>query len=74
MVKLYSYDSYPEDYVDDFMADMNVSISETTEGAEEGYKKVIVEYAYDVSNNPDACTAWLYGYGAFDRGRYRCLF
>lgn len=56
------------------MADMNVSISERTEGAEEGYKKVIVEYAYDVSNNPDACTAWLYGYGAFDRGRYRCLF
>lgn len=66
-VKFYSYDSYPEDYVDDFMADVNVTISETTEGAEEGFKKVVAEYTYDVSNNPDACTGWLYSYGVFDR-------
>ncbi len=66
-VKFYSYDSYPEDYVDDFMADVNVTISETTEGAEEGFKKVVAEITYDVSNSPDACTAWMYSYGVFDR-------
>lgn len=66
-VRFYSYDSYPEDYVDDFMADVNVAISETTEGAEEGFKKVVVECTYDVSNNPDACTNWMYSYGIFDR-------
>lgn len=66
-VRFYSYDSYPEDHVDDFMADVNVAISETTEGAEEGFKKVVVECTYDVSNNPDACTNWMYSYGIFDR-------
>lgn len=66
-VKLYSYDSYPEDYVDDFMADVNVAISETTEGAEEGFKKVVAEITYDVSNNPDTCTNWIIWYGMFDR-------
>lgn len=66
-VRFYSYDSYPEDYVDDFMVDVNVAISETTEGAEEGFKKVVAEITYDVSNNPDACTNWIYCHGVFDR-------
>ncbi len=64
-VKLYGYDSYPEDYVDDFMADVNVAISETTEGVDEGLKKVTVVYTLDISNEPSNGVLW--GYGTFDR-------
>lgn len=64
-VKLYGYDSYPEDYVDDFMADVNVSISETTEGVDEGLKKVTAVYTLDISNEPSNGVLW--GYGTFDR-------
>lgn len=64
-VKLYGYDSYPEDHVDDFMADVNVAISETTEGVDEGLKKVTAVYTLDISNEPSNGVLW--GYGTFDR-------
>lgn len=49
----------------DFVADVNVSISETTEGVEEGFKKVSVLFARDASNNPGT-GSWSWT-SAFDR-------
>ena len=57
-VTLYSYDSYEEDHVDDFLADVNVTITETTEGVEEGLKKVTASYVLDVSNDPGNGVMW----------------
>ena len=57
-VTLYSYDSYEEDHVDDFLADVNVTITETTEGVEEGLKKVTALYVLDVSNDPGNGVMW----------------
>ena len=66
-VDLYSYDSYPEDYVDDFPAGVNVAISETTEGADEGFKKVTAVYTVDTSNMPEEVTGCRWNTSSFDR-------
>ena len=66
-VDLYSYDSYPEDYVDDFPAGVNVAISETTEGADEGFKKVTAVYTVDMSNMPEEATNCRWNTSSFDR-------
>ena len=57
-VTLYGYDSYEEDHVDDFQADVNVTITETTEGVEEGFKKITALYVLDVSKNPGNGVLW----------------
>ncbi len=62
-VTLYSYE---EDYVDDFLADVNVTITETTEGVEEGLKKITASYVLDVSNDPGNGVMW--HNSVFDRG------
>ena len=49
----------------DFLADVNVSISETTEGAEEGFKKVSALFSMDVSSHTG--TGFWEWNGAFDR-------
>ena len=51
-VNLYSYDSYAEDWVGDYEAGLHVTISETTEGVDEGLKKVVAEITIDLSGQP----------------------
>ena len=64
-VVFYAYDSYVEDYVDDFAADVKGAISETTEGVDEGLKKVSVLYTIDISDSPSNGVTWQTS--AFDR-------
>ena len=64
-VNLYSYDSYAEDYVDDYEAGLHVTISETTEGVDEGLKKVVAQITFDISDQPGNGTLW--SICAFDR-------
>lgn len=66
-VNLYGYDSYEEDYVCDFEAGVNVVISETTEGADEGFKKVTAVYTVDMSNMPEEVTHCMWNRCSFDR-------
>ena len=64
-VNLYCYDSYEEDYVGDYEAGLNVTISETTEGVDEGLKKVVAEITFDLSGHPG--TGFFWCTRAFDR-------
>ncbi len=64
-VNLYSYDSYAEDYVDDYEAGLHVTISETTEGVDEGLKKVVAEITIDLSGQPGTSSLW--NIAIFDR-------
>ena len=66
-VNLYGYDSYVEDYVCDFEAGVNVAISETIEGADEGLKKVTAVYTVDMSNMPEEVTGCRWNTSSFDR-------
>ena len=66
-VNLYGYDSYVEDYVCDFEAGVNVAISETIEGADEGFKKVTAVYTVDMSNMPEEVTGCRWNTSSFDR-------
>ncbi len=64
-VNLYSYDSYEEDYVGDYEAGLNVTISETTEGVDEGFKKVVAQFTINISDQPGNGSTW--NTCAFDR-------
>lgn len=57
-VNLYSYDSYEEDWVGDYEAGLHVTISETTEGVDEGLKKVVAQITIDTSDEPGTGTLW----------------
>lgn len=62
---LYGYAGDASNPTGDFLADMNVSITETTEGVEDGFKKVSALFVINASNNTgDHCKYWS---SAFDR-------
>lgn len=64
-MELRGYDVVSNENTGDFIADVNVTISETTVDVTEGYKKVTAAFDIDVSN----CTGGgvLYWCSAFDR-------
>ncbi len=64
-MNLYSYDSYEEDWVGDYEAGLHVTISETTEGVDEGLKKVVAQITIDISDQPGTGSLW--NICAFDR-------
>lgn len=64
-VEMGAYDSASGEVTENFMADVNVSISETTEGVMNGYKKVSALFTIDASNcTGDGVLFWC---SVFDR-------
>ena len=61
---MYGYDYDTSEATGDFLADVNVVISETTDGVDEGFKKVVAVFTEDVSNSAGTYMAW---HSAFDR-------
>lgn len=64
-VEMGAYDSTSGEFTEDFMADVKVSISETTEGVADGFKKVSALFTIDASGcTGDGVLFWC---SAFDR-------
>lgn len=64
-VEMGGYDAASGEITGDFMADVKVSISETTEGTAEGFKKVSAVFSIDAGNcTGDGILFWC---SAFDR-------
>lgn len=64
-VEMGGYDTASSEITGDFMADVHVAVSETTEGVADGYKKVSAVFAIDAGNcTGDGILFWC---SAFDR-------